>query len=179
MPIQIPDKVKINFEQDKLQVEGPKGKLELKVPEEIKILIEDKEIKVTSQKESKVNESLCGVMRVLVNNMVTGVNQGYEKSLIIEGKGYRAGVENKNLNLQLGYANPVKFVAPEGIEIEVPEVHKIVVKGIDKQLVGSTAAIIRAFKPPEPYKGKGIRYEGEFIRRKAGKKAGYGTGTQA
>ncbi len=176
LPIQISDKIKVNFEENKVRVEGPKGMLEQIVPSQVKVLVENTEVKITSGEKSKTNEALCGTMRALINNMVIGVTNGYEKILVIEGKGYRANLENKDLSLQLGYANPVKFVAPEGIEIGVPGIHRIIIKGIDKQLVGNTAAIIRAFKPPEPYKGKGIRYEGEFIRRKAGKKAGYGAG---
>ncbi len=176
LPIQISDKIKVKFEENKVRVEGPKGMLEQIVPSQVKVLVENTEVKIASGEKSKTNEALCGTMRALINNMVLGVTNGYEKSMIIEGKGYRVNIENKNLILRLGYANPVEFVAPEGIEINTPDAHKIIVKGIDKQLVGNTAATIRAFKPPEPYKGKGIRYEGEFIRRKAGKKAGYGAG---
>ena len=176
LPVYISDKIKVKIEEDKVRIEGPKGMLEQVIPPRIKILMEDNEIKVTSKAKSRMDEALRGTIRALINNMVIGVTDGYEKVMIIEGKGYRVGMENKNLVLQLGYANPVEFIAPEGIEIGTPDAHKMVVKGIDKQLVGNTAAVIRAFKPPEPYKGKGIRYDGEYIRRKAGKKAGYGSG---
>ncbi len=176
LPVHISDKVKVKIEENKVRVEGPKGILEQIIPPRIKVLMEDNEIKVTSKSKAKIDEALRGTIRALINNMVIGVTNGYEKVMIIEGKGYRVGMENKNLVLRIGYANPIEFVAPEGIEIDTPDEHKMVVKGIDKQLVGNTAAVIRGYKPPEPYKGKGIRYDGEYIRRKAGKKAGYGSG---
>lgn len=175
LPIVIPAQVKITVNEDSVKVEGPKGVLELKIPLLINVLIEDNQIKVTSEEE---NDALRGTIRALINNMVIGVTEGYSKSLLIEGQGYRASLEGKDLNLQIGYPNIIKFNPPAGIRIEVPAPQRIVVYGIDKQLVGDVAAAIRVIRKPDPYKGKGIRYEGEFIRRKAGKKAGYGaTGT--
>lgn len=171
-PIPIPAQVKVTINNNTVAINGPKGALERKIPPSLNILIEGNEIKVASE---KANEALCGTIRALINNMVIGVTQGYQKSLLIDGQGYRAGVEGKNLSLQIGYPNPIKFSPPEGIRIEVPSPQRIVVHGIDKQLVGDVSATIRAFREPEPYKGKGIRYESEVIRRKPGKKAGYGT----
>lgn len=174
LAIQIPDGVKAMLKDNKIRVEGPKGEIEQLIPEEVQVKIENKEIKVTPKEETKIHESLRGTMRAIINNMVIGATHGYEKALIMEGREYRASFDNKELNLQLGYANPIKFRAPEGIKIEVPSPQRIIIHGIDKQVVSNIAATIRALKPPEPYKGKGIRYEGEVVRRKAGKKAGYG-----
>lgn len=171
LPILVPAQVKVTVNDDSVRVEGPKGVLERRIPSLVNVLIEDGQIKVSSEEEY---DALRGTIRALINNMVIGVTQGYQKSLLIDGQGYRATLEAKDLSLQIGYPNPIKFTPPAGIRIEVPSPQHIVVHGIDKQLVGDVAAAIRAIRKPEPYKGKGIRYEGEIIRRKAGKKGGYG-----
>ena len=170
-PIQIPDQVKVMINQNIVKVEGPKGMLERELPAQIKVLVEDKSIKVNKEGESKSCKSLHGTMRALINNMVIGVTQGYNRTLLIEGQGYRAKLDGKKLSLQLGYATPIQFEPPQGIEIKLPKPTMIVIQGIDKQLVGDVSASIRALRPPEPYKGKGIRYEGEYVRKKVGKKA--------
>ncbi|MGA1861797.1 50S ribosomal protein L6 [Deferribacter thermophilus] len=170
-PINIPSGVKINLDKDKIVVEGPKGKLEQKLHPNIKIEISDNEILVKRVDDTKLSRSLHGLYRSLINNMVEGVTKGFEKRLEIVGVGYRAALKGKALDLSLGFSHPVVIEPPEGIEFVVENPQKIVVKGIDKQLVGQVAANIRSIRKPEPYKGKGIRYEGEYILRKAGKSA--------
>lgn len=189
LPISIPAEVKVTINNDTVRVDGPKGMLERKIPPLLNVSIEDNKIKVVPKQgpvrggmsnrtwlHSHKNEidALRGTIRMLINNMIIGVTQGYQKVLLIDGQGYRASLDGKSLELQIGYPHPIKFNPPEGIKIEVPSPQRIIVQGIDKQLVGDTAAMIRAFMKPEPYKGKGIRYEDEIIRRKQGKKAGYG-----
>jgi large subunit ribosomal protein L6 len=154
-----------------VSVKGPKGQLELRVPEGISVAQEDSEIKVQRANEQRETKALHGLVRSLVNNMVDGVTKGFEKSLEIQGVGYRAQKKGNDLELSVGFSHVVTKAAPKGIEFEVPQPTRIVVRGIDKELVGQVAAEVRAIRKPEPYKGKGIRYEGEQIRRKAGKAA--------
>lgn len=179
--IEVPDNVKVNIEGKRVSVAGSLGELSLVVPEEIEVSLSDRKIRVFPVCDAgRGSTALQGTISALINNMLVGVTHGYTKALVIEGMGYRASIDKGGaLNLQIGCANPVKYTPPEGIKIEVPDPHRILIKGIDKQLVGDVAAKIRSFKPPEPYKGKGIRYEGEYIRKKAGKKAGYGAGASS
>ncbi|MCK4352898.1 50S ribosomal protein L6 [candidate division WOR-3 bacterium] len=179
LSIQIPDNVKVAISENKVRVEGPKGVLEQKLPLGIETSIENNELKVIqkswantpARRSASAGGALQGTIRTLINNMILGVINGYQRTLLIEGTGYRAKLQEKKLSLQVGYANTIVFPSPEGIELVVPEPQKIIINGIDKQLVGNVAAKIRAFRPPEPYKGKGIRYEGEQVKRKQGKKA--------
>lgn len=168
-PIQIPDNVEIKIDGNKISVRGPKGELQREVRPEIKIEVKDREILVTPQKETKKTKAFWGLTRVLLFNMVKGVTKGYEKKLQIEGLGYRATLEGEDLVLQVGFSHPVKIKKPEGLNFSI-EKNIITVSGIDKELVGQIAAKIRKVRKPEPYKGKGIRYLGEEVRRKAGKK---------
>lgn len=169
-PIAIPDGVDIKINDNNyIIVKGPKGQLEQQLHKDMKINIENNEITVSRPTDNKKHKSLHGLTRTLIANMIEGVTKGYSKTLEIVGVGYRAQKQGKKLVLNLGFSHPVEMEAPEGIEIEVPESNKIIVKGIDKQKVGNYAAVIRDLRKPEPYKGKGIRYEGEIIRRKEGK----------
>ena len=168
--IEIPDKVKMAVSEDgSIQVEGPKGKLEWTLPGQIKIRVEGKQAVLNRDAETRSVKALHGLSRSLINNMVLGVSKGFQKSLEIHGVGFRAQVQGKNLNLNIGFSHPVVFQIPDGIKITVQENTRILIEGIDKQLVGQVAADIRSFYPPEPYKGKGIRYAGEPILRKEGK----------
>ena len=169
MPVIIPDGVKVNISGQDIEVQGVKGKLGREIHELINVKSEDGKIVLGKKQESKLANSLYGLSRVLINNMVTGVSKGYEKILQITGVGYRAQVAGKKLTINLGYSHPVVYEAPEGITYEVPVPNQIKVMGIDKELVGQVAANVRKFRGPEPYKGKGIRYENEYVRRKAGK----------
>jgi large subunit ribosomal protein L6 len=172
-PITLPSGVEVRIEGRNVQVKGPKGQLSWTVPEGIGVTLDGGVVKVEDQLGNNRGKALHGVSRTIIANMVTGVSQGFKKTLEIVGTGYRAQVEGKNLVLNLQYNHPVVFPIPEGIEIKVEDRPlRVIVSGIDKQLVGQTAANIRAIQPPEPYKGKGIRYEGEQIRRKVGKAAG-------
>jgi len=168
-PIDIPQGVKVKIENKTVNVEGPKGKLSQTLHANISAEATDKQILVKTASESKFDKALHGLSRSLIANMVQGVTEGYQKDLEIQGVGYRAQVQQKILVLNLGFSHPVNFDIPEGITIEAPKPTQIIVKGIDKHLVGETAAKIRDFYRPEPYKGKGIRYVGEYVRRKAGK----------
>lgn len=169
-PINIPEGVEVKIEKDKISIKGPKGELERNIVGEIKVEIKDSQIIIAPSSETKRTNALWGLTRALVFNMVKGVVEGFEKILEIEGVGYRAAVQGNKLSLTLGFSHPVEIEAPEGISFAV-EKNKIKIAGIDKEAVGQTAATIRALKKPEPYKGKGIRYEGEPVRRKVGKKA--------
>jgi len=173
LPIPIPDGVTAKWQEPVIEVKGPKGELKLEVRPPAGIKIEDGKIMVTRPDESRTARSYQGLYRSLINNMVVGVSQGFEKRLEIVGVGYRAEVDSNLLKLYLGFAFAKEFPIPEGISISV-EKEVIVIQGIDRQKVGNTAARIRAHRPPEPYKGKGIRYQGEQIRRKAGKTAASG-----
>lgn len=175
MPIPIPEGVSVEIEGNLVRVTGPKGKLEQRVAEGMNVFIEDGKIKVTRPSEDKHYRALHGLTRTLISNMVEGVSKGFEKTLELTGVGYRATKQGKKLVLAVGYAYPVEIIPGEGLEIEVPAPNKIVVKGIDKAKVGQLAADIRRVREPEPYKGKGIKYEGEVIHRKVGK-AGAGKG---
>jgi len=168
--VEIPDKVKVNIGNGgAVAVEGPKGKLRWTLPREIKATVEDNRISVVRGAETRSVKALHGLARSLVNNMVQGVSTGFTKDLIIEGVGFKAAVQGKNLNLSLGFSHPILFPIPDGITVAVAENTKINISGIDKKVVGQVAADIRRYYPPEPYKGKGVRYAGEVIRRKEGK----------
>ncbi len=169
-PVEIPDKVKVNVGNDgSVAVEGPKGKLNWKLPRQISAKIDNNRVLVARAAESRSVKALHGLSRSLVHNMVQGVSQGFTKQLEIEGVGFKAAVQGSNLNLSLGFSHPVLFPIPKEIKITVTDSTKINIEGVDKKLVGQVAADIRRFYPPEPYKGKGVRYAGEQIRRKEGK----------
>jgi large subunit ribosomal protein L6 len=168
-PIEIPAGVSVEIEAGKVNVTGPKGTLSQHIPGQITISQEGSNLLVERPNDSKQNRAFHGLTRALVANMVQGVSAGFERKLELVGVGYRAQLQGKKLVINIGFSHPVEVDPPEGIEFEVPAVTRITVKGIDKQLVGNTAAHIRAIRKPEPYKGKGIKYENEVIRRKAGK----------
>jgi len=167
-PISLPQEVKIDLKGDLLTVKGPKGELRRKIHPTVHILTENDQIVVSIKDENKGSKALHGLFRALIANMVTGVTQGFERALEIVGVGYRAELSGRRATFHLGYARPISLELPEGIDARV-EKTKITLSGIDKELLGRTAAKIRSLREPEPYKGKGIRYEGEKIRRKAGK----------
>jgi len=168
-PIPIPAKVSITIDGQHVQVKGPKGELARTLPTGVTVVQEGDTVLVQRINDSRLARERHGLCRTLVANMVEGVANGYQKRLEIQGIGYRAQVQGKNLNMSLGYSHPVVFEPPEGIEFAVENNTNVIVSGIDKELVGNMAARIRASPPPEPYKGKGVRYAGEYIRRKAGK----------
>ena len=170
-PIPIPGGVTVTIEPDRVAVKGPKGELSERIPRDIEVVQEDGELLVRRPTDRGEHRALHGLTRSLVANMVTGVTDGYAKTLEIQGVGYRAQKRGSDLELALGFSHPVPIKAPEGIEFDVPAPTRIVVRGISKQLVGEVAANIRKRRPPEPYKGKGIRYEGEYVARKVGKRA--------
>jgi len=170
-PIEVPAGVTVTVDPGRVTVHGPKGELRQVVPQRIAITQDEGVITVTRPTERGEDRALHGLTRTLVANMVEGVTKGFEKRLELQGVGYRAALAGSNLELQVGYSHPVRIEPRQGIEFEVPVPTQIVVRGIDKQLVGQTAAEIRKVRPPEPYKGKGIRYEGEYVRRKVGKRA--------
>ena len=169
MPIQIPSGVEVTIDGNWVKVKGPKGELERTLSERMIIEKEENTITVKPRGTTKRDRSLHGLTRTLIANMVIGVTQGFEKVLDMVGVGYRGEVKGKELRLQLGFSHDVVYPIPEGITITTPAPTRVVVAGIDKEKVGQVAAEIRAFRPPEPYKGKGIRYENEYVRRKAGK----------
>ncbi|MFP4368312.1 MAG: 50S ribosomal protein L6 [Bacteroidota bacterium] len=171
MPVTIPDKVQVDFSKGYFHVKGPKGELRVRVPEKIEHKIEDKKLIFSRISEEKKVKALHGLTRSLTANAVEGVSNGFSKTLQIEGVGFRAELKGAKILLSLGFSHPVLIIPPDGINFEVPNANTIKVIGIDKQVVGQIAAKIRKLRPPEPYKGKGIRYEGEYIRRKAGKTA--------
>jgi large subunit ribosomal protein L6 len=168
-PIPLPKGVECQVKAEAITVKGPKGSLELAAPAGVDVAIDGGEIKLSAKNPSDMK--MAGTARALLNNMVTGVSEGYQRKLELVGVGYRAALAGKDLNLTLGFSHPVVFHAPEGITIEVPAQTEILIKGADKQRVGEVAAKIRAFRPPEPYKGKGVRYSGEKITLKEAKKA--------
>lgn len=170
-PVAIDKSVKINRVDNLLEVSGPKGTLKMEVANEIGIEIKQDEVIFTRTGENKKIRALHGLYRALLQNMVTGVKEGYTKKLELVGIGYKAEVKNNFLVLQLGYSHPIVFLPPKDVKVETPAPTQIVITGIDKQLVGQVAAKIRSFREPEPYKGKGVKYENEKIRRKAGKTA--------
>jgi large subunit ribosomal protein L6 len=167
----VPSGVIVSIDPGRVTVSGPKGELRQQVPVRIKVERSGDEIVVTRPTERGEDRALHGLTRTLVANMVEGVTNGFEKRLEIQGVGYRANLQGKKLVLALGYSHPVELEAPDGIDFEVPQPTRIVVRGISKQVVGEVAANIRKQRPPEPYKGKGIRYEGEYVQRKVGKRA--------
>jgi large subunit ribosomal protein L6 len=170
LPIALEKGVEVKVDNKNLvTVKGPLGTLSLQVDPAISVKVEGEEVVVTRPTDNKIHRSLHGLYRSLIHNMVVGVSKGYEKKLEIVGVGYRAMKKGNSLELQLGYSHPVEMIDPEGITVEVPKNTEIIVKGIDKQLVGNYAAKIRDWRKPEPYKGKGIRYAGEYVRRKEGK----------
>jgi large subunit ribosomal protein L6 len=170
-PIEVPAGVLVSVDPGRVTVSGPKGELRQQVPARMKIEQEEGTLTVSRPTERGEDRALHGLTRTLIANMVEGVTNGFEKRLEIQGVGYRAALAGTNLELQVGYSHPVRITPREGISFEVPIPTQIIVRGIDKQVVGQTAAEIRKVRPPEPYKGKGIRYEGEFVRRKVGKRA--------
>ena len=166
----IPDKVKVNIDHSgKVAVEGPKGKLDWNLPKGIKANVADNEVSVVRNAETRSLKALHGLSRALINNMVIGVSEGFTRNLEIEGVGFKAAVQGSNLNLSLGFSHPVLFPIPKDIKVVVTDNTKISIQGIDKKTVGQVAADIRGYYPPEPYKGKGVRYAGEQVRRKEGK----------
>jgi large subunit ribosomal protein L6 len=170
-PIPVPAGVTVAIEPERVTVNGPKGELTERVPRDISVEQVDGELRVTRPTDRGEHRALHGLTRSLVANMVTGVTDGFEKRLEIQGVGYRAALRGRDLELALGYSHPVSVKAPDGIEFEVPQPTRIVVRGASKQRVGEVAALIRKQRKPEPYKGKGIRYEGEYVPRKVGKRA--------
>jgi len=170
-PIPIAKGVKIERSNSTVKVKGPKGELSVEVKPEITVNIKEEEIVLERPSDSRQHKSMHGLYRALIDSMVTGVTTGYQKKLEIVGVGYRAEMKGQKLSLQLGYSHPILFSLPPEITVEIPAPTQILISGIDKQLVGQVAAKIRSMRPAEPYKGKGIKYEGEYIRRKAGKTA--------
>ena len=169
-PIEIPEGVDVKINDGNfVEVKGPKGTLSQQLCEDMTINIDGNTINVARPSETKRMKSLHGLTRTLLANMIEGVTQGYTKTLLIEGTGYRAAKAGNKLNLNLGFSHPIELEDPEGITVEVPDQHKIIISGIDKQAVGNFVAVVRDFRRPEPYKGKGVRYEDEHIRRKVGK----------
>jgi large subunit ribosomal protein L6 len=171
-PIKIPSGVQIGVDGPRIKVKGPKGELQREIDSRMSVAIADDALVVNRANDNKFFKALHGLYRSLINNMVVGVTQGYEKKLEIVGVGFKAEMKNKRLTLQVGYSHPIIFVAPPDINIACESPTLIAVSGVDKELVGQVAAKIRSFRPPEPYKGKGIKYIDEVVRRKAGKTAG-------
>jgi large subunit ribosomal protein L6 len=170
-PITVPSGVEVTIEPELVSVNGPKGALSERIPRDITVARDEDRLVVTRPTDRGEHRALHGLVRTLVANMVIGVTDGYEKRLEIQGVGYRAQMKGRDLELALGFSHPVSIPAPDGIEFEVPQPTRVVVRGISKQQVGEVAAKIRKQRPPEPYKGKGIRYEGEIVARKVGKRA--------
>ncbi len=170
-PVAIPAGVSIDVAPGRVQVNGPKGELSQQLSTDMAVAVDDGVLTVARPTDRAPHRALHGLTRSLIANMVEGVTNGFTKELEIQGVGYRARLQGKSLELSVGYSHTVTIPAPDGIEIEVPQPTQIIIRGIDKQLVGETAARIRRVRPPEPYKGKGIRYAGEHVRRKVGKRA--------
>lgn len=168
-PITVPDGVEVTLNENVITVKGPKGTLTREITSPITVAIDGKEIKVSRPNDEALNRSLHGLTRTLINNMIIGVKDEFKKELEINGVGYRAQKQGNKLVLTLGYSHPVEMVEPEGITFDVPNPNQIIVRGIDKELVGQTAAVVRTKRPPEVYRGKGIKYVDEHIRRKEGK----------
>jgi len=168
-PVEIPEGVEVNVDENKVSVKGPKGQLEQIFDQGMDISLDDNQIIVQRPDDQVKNRSLHGLVRSLINNMVEGVTKGYSKSLELRGVGYRASMKGSTLVIAVGYSHPVEITPPEGINVEVPSNTEINISGIDKQKVGQFAAHIRSIREPEPYKGKGIRYKGEYVRQKVGK----------
>jgi large subunit ribosomal protein L6 len=170
-PIPVPEGVMVSIEPELVRVNGPKGELFERVSRDLTVEKQDSEVLVSRPSDRGEHRALHGLTRSLINNMVEGVTNGFEKRLEIQGVGYRAALQGTKLVLALGYSHPVEIEAPDGIEFEVPVPTQVIVRGISKQVVGETAARIRKQRPPEPYKGKGVRYQGEYVARKVGKRA--------
>ncbi|NMD43329.1 MAG: 50S ribosomal protein L6 [Firmicutes bacterium] len=168
-PIAVPDRVQVEIDNGNITVTGPLGRLSRKIPDPITVEREEGQLTVKRASDSVTDRSLHGLTRTLIQNMITGVTEGFSRTLELVGVGYRANLQGKKLTINIGFSHPVVFEAEENMELEVPSPTQIVVKGIDKQQVGNFAAVIRKVHPPEPYKGKGIRYAGEQVRRKVGK----------
>jgi large subunit ribosomal protein L6 len=168
--VPLPKGVTASIDGKTVKVKGPKGELSVRLVDEVEAKIEDGEIAISPRKDMERAAQMWGLSRTLVNNLVVGVTQGFSQKLEIQGVGYRAAVQGKNLNLQLGFSHDVAYPIPDGITITAEKPTMLTIAGINKQLVGQVAAEIRGYRPPEPYKGKGVRYEGEYVRRKEGKK---------
>jgi large subunit ribosomal protein L6 len=171
LPISIPDSVEVVVDDSLVRVKGPKGELSQAISRDLSVEREDSTLVVKRPSDRPEHRALHGLTRSLIYNMVEGVTNGFEKRLEIQGVGYRAQLKGKTLELALGFSHPVRMEAPEGIDFEVPAPTQVIVRGIDKQAVGEAAAQIRKLRPPEPYKGKGVRYVGEYVARKVGKRA--------
>jgi large subunit ribosomal protein L6 len=169
-PVDLPNGVEANIANGLITVKGKQGSLQLPLHEQVEIVNEDKQLKLSAKTEDKNAVAVTGTFRALVSNMVVGVSEGFEKKLTLIGVGYRAKAQGKTLNLAVGYSHPIDYELPEGVTAETPTQTEIVLRGADKQLVGQVAAKIREFRPPEPYKGKGIRYNDEYVYRKEAKK---------
>jgi large subunit ribosomal protein L6 len=170
LPVKIPEKVKVSVDRQTVKIEGPKGKMALATNPKVKVEVAGNEVRVTRPDESNLSKGLHGLTRTLVRNAIDGVTKGYERALEISGVGFKAELKGKEIHFTLGFSHPVVFKLPEGVTAEVdPKQTRLVVRGVDKHLLGLTAAKIRALRPPEPYKGKGIKYAEETIRRKEGK----------
>jgi large subunit ribosomal protein L6 len=169
-PVEVPSGVEVKVNGQDVAVKGAKGELKLVIHNTVELTQEDNVLKVAARNGDRSANAMAGTMRALVANMVAGVSDGFSRKLELQGVGYRAQAQGQKLNLQLGFSHPVVYMLPEGITAETPSQTEVVVSGIDKQLVGQVCAEIRAFRPPEPYKGKGVRYAGEYVRRKEAKK---------
>ncbi len=169
-PVVIPKGVDVTLDGQELSIKGSKGNLSWRIHDTVEVEMDSSEVRVRPRINAKKAVAMAGTMRALINNMVTGVSQGFEKKLLLQGVGYRAQAQGKKLNLTLGFSHPVVYEVPEGVTIETPSQTEIVIKGADKQQVGQVAAEIRSYRPPEPYKGKGIRYADEHVVRKEAKK---------
>ncbi|OGW72330.1 MAG: 50S ribosomal protein L6 [Omnitrophica bacterium GWA2_52_12] len=171
-PILIPSGVQVQLSGSKLNVQGPKGKLDVEIHPRVKITVQPTQVEVSRSTDIRIDRALHGLFRSLIQNMIIGVTEGYKKELELEGVGFKAAVKGKFVNLLLGYTHPIDYPIPEGITVVCPKPTLVTVTGTDKQMVGQVAADIRAFHKPEPYKGKGVHYVGEVIRRKQGKTVG-------
>jgi large subunit ribosomal protein L6 len=169
-PIVIPAGVEVNISGQEVKVKGPKGSIQLRIADSVQIKKEDSKITFAPKAGIEIADAIAGTMRAQVKNMVDGVTKGYERKLLLVGVGFKAQVQGKVLNLAIGFSHPIKYKIPTGITIETPSQTEVLVRGVDKHLVGQVGAEIRGFRPPEPYKGKGVRYEGEVIIQKEGKK---------
>jgi large subunit ribosomal protein L6 len=172
IPVPVPNGVSVTLDKNEARVKGPKGELSLVIPPRVSVKQADGQLQVERHGDDKQAKAYHGLVQRMLQNMVTGVTAGFRKELEIQGVGYRAALEGNKLNLQVGYSHPVSLEAPKGISFEVPKPTSVIISGYDKQQVGQVAAQIRSIRPPEPYKGKGIRYAGEAVRRKVGKSAG-------
>lgn len=169
-PVQLPKGVEVKLEDRRVTVKGGNGELAMDTHELVEVAQEDGVVNIKPREDSPRAWALAGTTRALINNMVTGVSDGFQRKLVLNGVGYRAQAQGKVLNLTLGFSHPVNYQLPEGVTVETPSNTEVVIKGVDKQLVGQVAANVRGFRPPEPYKGKGIRYDDETVRRKEAKK---------